>query len=143
MALGRIRASISRLSLSSGSRVALRFVDTDLLRQSRLAVCGLSPVSIRVLMPSACSSRIAWRLLCLTVSATANNASVRLRWHDSRTTVLPWVFQRKQLFFQRRGAQAQLLDQPVVAQVIELAVDLAAHTAPGQVPRSRSTARSC
>jgi hypothetical protein len=39
------------------------------------AVCGLSPVSMTVLIPSSCSSAMAWRLLSFTVSATANSAS--------------------------------------------------------------------
>jgi hypothetical protein len=62
------------------------------------AVWALSPVSMTVLMPSACSSAMAWRLLSLTVSATANShARSVVGQQDDRLALL---FQRRQLRFQ-------------------------------------------
>ncbi|MNT28948.1 hypothetical protein D3C72_1646650 [compost metagenome] len=76
------------LSLSAGSRLpSARSIPTTVAMA--WAVCGLSPVSMTVLMPSSCSSAMAWRLLSLTVSATANSANGPER-SSSSTTVLPW-----------------------------------------------------
>ncbi|MNE66933.1 hypothetical protein D3C80_1625130 [compost metagenome] len=45
---------------------------------------------------------------------------------------LALFFQGEEFFFQSWRAQAQLLHQTVVAQVVELTVDFATHTPPGQ-----------
>ncbi len=81
------RASTSR-SLSSGRRLP-RAASMPTWAAMAAAVCGLSPVSIRVFTSSACSSRIASRLLSLTPSATAKRARTRCGSH-SAMTVLPW-----------------------------------------------------
>ena len=84
----RASCSTSR-NLSSGSRLpCARSIPA--CAAMACAVWGLSPVSIMVLMPSACSSAMAVLLLSLMVSATANKACTAFA-PTNITTVLPAV----------------------------------------------------
>src|SRR5690606_4779769 len=125
---GRARASISA-SLSVGSRLP-RTSSMPASAPMAAAVCGLSPLSIRVRTPSRCSSAMASRLLSLSWSATANRQGTLLVTEDDHAAAEP--FQLSQLLLQRRGAESLLFQQAVVAQMVQAAPDQPAAAQTGQ-----------
>ena len=117
-------------SLSSGSRLPR----TSVMPASRAIACAvawLSPVSMTGVMPIACSSATACFDDGLMVSATAKSASAPAsvgEQADRPASVLMGAQRR----FELSGALLAILDQAMVAEHIDRAVDFGLDAASGQ-----------